>query len=199
METDEQEFSQESAETGPRILRSRVIPSPAAAKSFFKEMDRKKKFEFGLLLFLLPLFFYLAWANLFSKPIRSLEGLPSAPPKIGAISRVEGLSSVPSRSLAGSLAAVQKDAAFSKESELEEERVRNPFSLLPVGEKPETPQRPLLQGTVISPDGKAYAILNNKVVKAGDEMADNQIESVGDGFVILRTPEGDRVRLDTSF
>lgn len=190
METDEKEIDQNPAGEGPRILRSKVISS-SAAKSFFNGMDRKKKMEVGLLFFLVPVFFYLVWTHLFFKPASASKALQHLKPDVKAISLIPGPPSEFER-------AAPKSLTLLEEKEAGEEWVRNPFSLVPVREKPETPQRPLLQGTLVSPNGEAYAILSNKIVKAGDETADNQIESVGDGFVILRTPEGDRVRLDTS-
>lgn len=73
----------------------------------------------------------------------------------------------------------------------------SPFSIEPA--EPETASSPLaprlklqLQGVMVDKVNGSYAIINEKIVKKGDRIADNTVIEITQGQVILQSDDGHR-------
>ncbi len=57
------------------------------------------------------------------------------------------------------------------------------------------PSQPVLSGILTNRSGKAYAVINEKVVKKGDRVADNLVKDITAGTVTLQKADGTEVTL----
>lgn len=79
----------------------------------------------------------------------------------------------------------------------------SPFSIQKEEEKEEVEQAPVeepptpleLKGIVSGPGDSSFAIINEKIVKKGDRIADNTVREITSDEVVLQTDEGEEVVL----
>ncbi|MBP9864783.1 MAG: hypothetical protein KBC91_00120 [Candidatus Omnitrophica bacterium] len=80
---------------------------------------------------------------------------------------------------------------------LEEEGRASPFTRVPseAGAPVQGPASLVLQGVLMDSSGSAYAVINEKIVKKGERMADKVITTIQSDSVTLRSDSGEEVTL----
>jgi hypothetical protein len=145
--------------------------------------DKKKKMQIILLILLIPLFIYLIYANLI-KPA-------SKPSKRSAKSATQQAKTKSQRSKTAASSQTVSRVYTTKDSLQEsaekEDWGRNPFSFAPVQEDEKGPLQ--LRGIVYDGDD-SYAVINQKIVKKGDQIADKKIKEIRSDEVILQSEDG---------
>lgn len=179
----------------PRILHSRILePGPDLKKKLFSG-NWKNKALWALLAILVVVLFYLVWSVFFASPAGNLKALTSAPSSLPIADPTQ-------RAAQPAVAATVPDPGRDDPSGGRNPGfipTRSPFSLRPLFPQYDTtPKKTGLQGIVIGRSGESYALLNNKIVKKGDQVDDKLVEAIEDGFVVLRNAEGERVRVESS-
>ena len=157
----------------PKILQSKEVGSKSG-------MDKKQKKQLVMLAFLIPFFLYLVYSTFFSGPEK-------AKPTPSGVQTADAAA-----------APVQPVRRTLKPQSGEKEAWgRSPFSLRGGGKEDEAAQQgPLqLQGIVFDDLGSAYAIVNRKIVKVGDRIADNTVKGIRADEVIFQSDEGVRITL----
>ncbi len=160
----------------PKILQSKEINASSA--------DKKKKIELILLAVLIPVFLFLVYSTFFSGPKK-----PAAPPQASesaaTVTRANG-----SQATSAAPAAVRSRPVAEEES-----WGHSPFSLRRQDDENVSKGPMQLNGIVFDEKGVAYAIVNQKIVKVGDRIADNTVRSITDGEVIFQSDEGVKITL----
>lgn len=95
----------------------------------------------------------------------------------------------------GSLAAVPPEPAAQvvQETAAEEGDRDSPFSLAPQPEPERGPvmKLPVLQGILTDASGESLAVINEKIVKKGERVADNIIKAIEADSVLLQKDSGE--------
>ena len=157
----------------PKILQSKEVESKSG-------LDKKQKKQLLILAVLIPFFLYLVYTTFFS----GSEAQKPAPSDAQVTAASASASAQPVRR-----------TLRPKPSDKEEGWGHSPFSLRRQ-EEDEGQKGPLqLQGIVFDDMGSAYAIVNRKIVKVGDRIADNTVKGISDGEVIFQSDEGVRITL----
>jgi len=158
----------------PKILQSKEVGSKSG-------MDKKQKIQLALLAVLIPFLLYLVFTTIFSG-----SKAPS-PEKTGAYVAATNAASV---SAGSARKAVRPQGGVA-----EEKWGFSPFSLRRQ-EEDQVQKGPLqLQGIVFDDLGSPYAIVNRKIVKVGDRIADNTLKGIRAGEVIFQSDEGVSITL----
>jgi len=141
--------------------------------------DKKKKQQLILLAVLIPILLYLVISTF-------MKGSKPAPQKPQPVERQQtyrSMASVP----------VYQQAVGTDEEEEAAKKERwgsNPFSANRSDSEEVQKEILMLQGIVFDGQGSAYAVINEKIVKEGDEIDDNKIIEITQNQVMLLTQEG---------
>jgi len=155
----------------PKILQSKEVESKSG-------VDKKQKMQLALLAALIPFFLYLVYSTFFSGPKK-------AKPTPSGVQTAD----------TGAAPVQPVRRTLKPQSGEEEVWGRSPFSLRRQ-EEDQGQKGPLqLQGIVFDDLGSAYAIVNRKIVKVGDRIADNTVKGIRDSEVIFQSDEGVRITL----
>ena len=158
-------------------------PKFLETKKVEKKDSKKEKIQIVVLAVLGLVLTFLIFKTFFAGP--------SKPPKPASPAPQVAVSPVPQAQVP------LKQAALPKGPRTEDDWGASPFSLKKVEEPLSSKPRPVLelQGIVIDHDN-AYAIINEKIVKKGDTLADNTVIDIELDAVILENENGETVRLE---
>lgn len=159
-----------------KILESKKLPTDQGKK--------KQQKQVILLAVLLLVFVYVIYANLIA-------------PKGKKVSNVNtGVIPAQQSSITTVISGTGKETSSSLDALLKEDSwSRNPF-VLGGDEEEEEEQSDVLRLDGIVFDGvDSYAIINKKIVKKGDWVADKEVREVRENEVLLRSDDGSFIKL----
>lgn len=171
-------------------MEAKILSTQKSAATVAEEKKKKKQVVIliGLLLFLALMVFKTFFAGEKKKIVEQLKN------------PVPMDQSMP-ESVPADFPAVQQGVAEEGVSGEPGGWGTDPFSRAPISpraaEAVNLPAAALsLQGVVRSAEGEALAIINEKILKKGDKVADNTVKDITDSHVVLETAEGETVTLD---
>ncbi len=139
--------------------------------------EKKKKKQIILLAILIPIFIYVFYANIIK---------PASKPKAGTVQSHQAATTSVTAAQKKSLPMTASKESLEKEAK-SEGWGRNPFSFNPVETDEEGPLQ--LKGIVFSADD-SYAVINQKILKEGDRIADKTIIEIRKDKVIIESDDG---------
>ncbi|MCB9799398.1 MAG: hypothetical protein H6757_01390 [Candidatus Omnitrophica bacterium] len=173
----------ENSDEGPKILASKPLQASA-------EIEKKKRTQMIVLAVLLLFLFYMLWTTFFSKPAKHHPVQQQTESvQTGDLPAVNDLGTLLDESV-----FQQKTSSESETSADEDYWSKSPFSIAAEEqEEAVVKQHFHLQGTVLGSGGDEYAVLNEKIVKRGDRIADNTVKEIRHNSVILETDGGETI------
>jgi len=177
----------ESSSGGPnlgdvKILQSKQLPA---------DQDKKKQQkQLILLAILIPIFIYVVYANILAPKGKAVP----AGPKTNDANTGAALTPQPSTTEVISNTGEEKSSgldALLKEDDWD----RNPFTLGGYEEEEEETSDVLRLDGIVFDGADSYAIINKKIVKQGDRIADKEVREVRESEVLLRSDDGSFIKL----
>ena len=163
----------------PRIIQTKKVED-------LKKDTQKKKMQTVLLVILLLVFIFLMYKTFFTGTAQANKKKPTGPtPPRKPIEKVVGLKLPTMGSAAGQKAGDSKEDDWWGGS---------PFALKDDGKKDEQESVQATQlhlsGIIFDHSQDAYALVNEKIVKKGDVIADNTVKDIYSNSVVLEDKEG---------
>lgn len=152
-------------------------------KALDAKADKKKKIEIAVLIVLIPLFILLIYNNLI-KPSKAKKVKP-APAKTQA-------AAVKQTDRTQAAQPITKETV--KELRESDDWGRNPFSFT---ESKDSERGPLQLEGIVYGGVDNYAVINQKIVKVGQQIADKKVIEIQQNKVILQSEDGTVTTLKT--